>query len=279
MKKLSIATLLLFGFGCNQNSVDHNNASVLPDSTLHVAPALSFFVQNTFPHDATLFTEGFFIKDGLVYESTGAPVEFPDTRSQIGLIDLKTGKFSPKIEIDRNIYFGEGIAILDNKLYQLTYKNQQGFIYNAKTYKKTGDFKYANTEGWGLTTDGKSLIMSDGTANLSWLDPATMKPVKTLQVTENGAPLSQINELEYINGSIFANVWQTNFIVQIDPQTGKVTGKMDLSSIVDEQLRDNPNAQELNGIAYDAVAHKFYITGKMWSKIYELDLPELKAKE
>jgi len=276
MKKIGIATLLLFCIGCNQNPTSE---TITPTDPAAVStPALPFFVQNSFPHDPSLFVEGFFVKDGLFYESTGAPVEFPDTRSQIGLMDIKTGKFSAKAELDRKIYFGEGIAIVKDKLYQLTYKNQQGFIYDAATFKKLGDFKYANSEGWGLTTDGGLLIMSDGTAKLTWLDPAAMKPVKTVQVTENGAPLSQINELEFINGLIYANVWQTNFIVQIDPETGKVIGKMDLSNIVTEQLKDNPDAQELNGIAYNNETKKLYVTGKMWSKIYELDLPALKAK-
>ena len=276
MKKIGIATLLLFCIGCNQNPTSE---TITPTDAAAVStPALPFFVQNSFPHDPSLFVEGFFVKDGLFYESTGAPVEFPDTRSQIGLMDIKTGKFSAKAELDRKIYFGEGIAIVKDKLYQLTYKNQQGFIYDAATFKKLGDFKYANPEGWGLTTDGGSLIMSDGTAKLTWLDPAAMKPIKTVLVTENGAPLSQINELEYINGLIYANVWQTNFIVQIDPESGKVIGKMDLSNIVTEQLKDNPDAQELNGIAYHNETKKLYVTGKMWSKIYELDLPALKAK-
>ena len=214
-----------------------------------------------------------------MYESTGAPIEFPDTRSEIGLIDLKTGKFNPKIKIDRKIYFGEGIAMLNHKIYQLNYKNQQGFVYDAKSYRRLGSFKYANAEGWGLTTDSKSLIMSDGTANLTWLNPNTLKPVRTLQVTERGVPLSQINELEYVNGLIYANVWQTNYIVQVDPKNGKVLSKMDLTSIVEEQLKDNPEAQELNGIAFDADTHKFYVTGKMWSKVYELDFTGLKAKD
>jgi len=276
MKKIGIATLLLFCIGCNQNPTSE---TITPTDAAAVStPALPFFVQNSFPHDPSLFVEGFFVKDGLFYESTGAPVEFPDTRSQIGLMDIKKGKFSVKAELDRKIYFGEGIAIVKDKLYQLTYKNQQGFIYDAATFKKLGDFKYANPEGWGLTTDGGSLIMSDGTAKLTWLDPAAMKPIKTVEVTENGAPLSQINELEYINGLIYANVWQTNFIVQIDPESGKVIGKMDLSNIVTEQLKDNPDAQELNGIAYHNETKKLYVTGKMWSKIYELDLPALKAK-
>ena len=276
MKKIGIATLLLFCIGCNQNPTSE---TITPTDAAAVStPALPFFVQNSFPHDPSLFVEGFFVKDGLFYESTGAPVEFPDTRSQIGLMDIKKGKFSVKAELDRKIYFGEGIAIVKDKLYQVTYKNQQGFIYDAATFKKLGDFKYANPEGWGLTTDGGSLIMSDGTAKLTWLDPAAMKPIKTVEVTENGAPLSQINELEYINGLIYANVWQTNFIVQIDPESGKVIGKMDLSNIVTEQLKDNPDAQELNGIAYHNETKKLYVTGKMWSKIYELDLPALKAK-
>ncbi|WP_166641849.1 glutaminyl-peptide cyclotransferase [Pedobacter duraquae] len=278
MKKIAIVVFIVLNIGCTQKREPDGSIAV-DDSITNNTPILSFFVQNSFPHDSSLFTEGLFIKDGLMYESTGAPVEFPDTRSEIGLIDLKTGKFSPKIEIDRKIYFGEGIAMLNNKLYQLTYKNQQGFIYDAKSYQRLRDFKYANAEGWGLTTDGKSLIMSDGTANLTWIDPNTLKPLKTLQVTERGVALSQINELEYAHDLIYANVWQTNYIVQIDPKNGQVLGKMDLSSVVAEQLKDNPDAQELNGIAFDTDKHKFYITGKMWSKVYELDFPGLKAKD
>ncbi|MCW3090970.1 MAG: hypothetical protein JWP81_2039 [Ferruginibacter sp.] len=178
-----------------------------------------------------------------------------------------------KIEIDRSKYFGEGIVIFDDKLYQLTYTNQVGFIYDIKSFKQIGQFNYTNKEGWSLTTNGKELIMSDGTDKLTFLDPATLKPVKQLAVTENGLAVDSLNELEFIKGFIYANIWQTDFIVKINPANGKVTGRLDLTSLAFEARNKYPPADVLNGIAYDAATDKIYVTGKLWPNIYQVEFP------
>jgi glutamine cyclotransferase len=187
-------------------------------------------------------------------------------------MDLKTGKLAVKIELDRAKYFGEGIAILNNKLYQLTYKNQLAFIYDLKTFRKLTEFKYSNLEGWGLTTNGKSLIMSDGTDKLTYFNPETNKPEKSLAVTDQGVPVNNLNELELIKGYLYANIWRTNTIVKIDSSSGKVVGKLDLSKLALQQKSENNAVQELNGIAYDSISNRMFITGKMWTKIYQIEL-------
>jgi len=231
---------------------------------------LDYSVIATYPHDLSSFTEGFLVHQGQLYESTGAPDNLPQTRSLFGSVDLKTGKISKKAELDKSIYFGEGICFLKDNLYQLTYKNQTAFIYDANNFKAKGQFNYANVEGWGLTTDGKSLIMSDGTSNLTFLDEKTHQATKTLTVTEYGSPLQRLNELEWIKGFIYANVWLTNTIVKIDPGTGKVVAKLDLSSIVYDARTKNQEVDVLNGIAYDEQADKIYITGKLYTNIYQI---------
>lgn len=235
------------------------------------APIISYSVAETLPHDTLSFTEGFLFHKGQLLESTGAPEDMPETRSLFGITDLKTGKIDVKAELDRKIYFGEGIVVFNDKIYQLTYRNQRGFIYDAKNYKKIGEFTYANKEGWGMTTDGKHLIMSDGTNNLTFLDPVTLKPVKTLPVTENSYAGDYLNELEYINGYIYANVWTTASIVKIDPADGKIKGRLLLSPVFEEIRYKYPAAKEMNGIAWNPETDKIYITGKMWPHIYRLE--------
>ena len=262
-------TIFLFG-SCKNNSAEtEENNSVLPAGT----PILNYSVTNSFPHDTSLFTEGFLIHDGQLFESTGSPKELISAKSLIGIVDLKTGKIDEKIKIDKAKYFGEGIVFLKDKLYQLTYKNQICFIYDSKSFKQLGKFNYLNTEGWGLTTDGKDLIMSDGTDTLTFLDPNDLKPIKTLTVTENGLPMKSLNELEYIKGFIYANIWTTDFIAKIDPVSGRVVGKLNLSSLVNEAKNKNPKADVLNGIAYDSTSNKIFVTGKLWPNIYQLDFP------
>lgn len=233
-------------------------------------PLLNYAVTNSYPHDTSLFTEGFLVHNGQIFESTGSPKDLVNTKSLIGIVDLKTGKIDKKIEIDRNMYFGEGIVFFKNKLYQLTYKNGVGFIYDSKTFKQLGKFKYSNLEGWSLTTDGKDLIMSDGTDTLTFLNPYNLQPAKTLRVTDKGLPLKNLNELEFIKGFIYANIWTTNFIAKIDTSNGKVVAKLDLSSLVNEAKNKNPNADVLNGIAYDSTSDKIFVTGKLWSNIYQI---------
>jgi glutaminyl-peptide cyclotransferase len=238
-----------------------------------LASNLSYTLVETFPHDTTSFTEGLLVHDGKLFESSGAPDYLKQTRSIFGVVDLKTGEIDVKGELDRNKYFGEGIAILNNKLYQLTYENQLGFIYDATTFKSLGQFSYKNKEGWGLTTDGNYLIMSDGTSDLTYLDPVNQNVVKTVNVNTINYDLpDQLNELEYINGFIYANVWRTNTILKIDPATGDISGILDLSELAARAVKKYKNCLEMNGIAYDPATKKIYISGKMWPDIYQIEL-------
>ncbi len=267
-------TCCLYLSACTQSADDSSNgANQVPPAPKPEVVQLNYSVVAQFPHDITSFTEGFLVHDGQLFESTGAPDNLPQTRSLLGTVDLKTGKISKKAEIDRSIYFGEGICFLGNKLFQLTYKNQIAFIYDAKTFKSIGSFNYANAEGWSLTTDGKLLIMSDGTANLTYIEPEHYHVVKTLAVSENGVPQQHLNELEMINGFIYANIWLTNTIVKIDPSNGKIVGKLDLSSLTYEAHNKNPEADVLNGIAFDDKNDKIYVTGKLWPNIYQINFP------
>jgi glutaminyl-peptide cyclotransferase len=256
---------------CNNDpgaDVKHDSTTVtVPEKFV---PVLNYTVVRTLPHDSSAFTEGFFIHEGNFYESTGSPENYPGLKSVAGIIDTTTGRIDKKVELDRNKFFGEGTVILGGKLYQLTYTNQVGFIYDAKTFKQLGRFSYDNKEGWGLTTDGTQIIMSDGTNTLTWLDPATLKPVKKLPVSNGGYAEDFLNELEYIKGFIYANIWMKNYIVKIDPSNGHVVATMDLSGLMDEAKTKNPDADVLNGIAYDSRNDKIYVTGKLWKNIYEL---------
>jgi glutamine cyclotransferase len=267
MKTLNkMVVLLAWCFiACN----DESAKTVTVESTPAI-PVINYAVGTAYPHDTNSFTEGLLIHDGKVYESTGSPDDLPDTRSLLGVLNLATGKIDIKAELDREKYFGEGIAFLHGKLYQLTYKSQTGFIYDAQTFKRVGQFSFPSAEGWGMTTDGHSLIMSDGTHVITYLDPVSFKVMRQLPVTENNNPVMKVNELEYIKGFIYANVYTTDRIIKIDPGTGHVVGKLDLGSLVAEAKARNPDALELNGIAYDSVADKVYITGKMWPYLYEI---------
>ena len=273
----AIVWLSLFINACGTDStLNKNNYEENKDSNKNILPEvkpvtmINYTVVNRYPHDISLFTEGFLFHDNKLFESTGAPDHLPQTKSSFGIVDLKTGKFDQKAEIDKKIYFGEGMLVLNKFIYQLTYTNQIGFIYDSKTYERRGQFSYRNKQGWGLTTEGKHIIMSDGTNELSYLNPSDFSLVKTLNVTENGFALDFINELEYIKGYIYANVWMTDFIVKIDPQTGVVVGKLDLSALKSESKSGNINLAEMNGIAYDSINDRIMVTGKLWPTIYEL---------
>ncbi len=234
--------------------------------------SINYKVTKYYTHDTSLYTEGLIFHEGKLYESTGSPDYIPSAKSMIGISNLETGKFEKKIEIDRTKYFGEGIVFLNNKLYQLTYTTHVGFIYDAKSFKKIGNFTFGNKEGWALTTDGKQLIMSDGTNTLTYLDPDSLKPMKTLQVAKNGVAVDQLNELEFINGYIFANVFMTDQIVKIDPATGNVVGVLDLSSLSYEAKAKYREAEVLNGIAFDSTSNSVFVTGKQWPTIYQIEL-------
>lgn len=236
-------------------------------------PVIGYSLKNILPHDTTAFTEGFLFHENQLFESTGGPLEMPQTSSLFGIVNLKTGRIDTKAKLDKVKYFGEGIAILNGKIYQLTYQNQKGFIYDAKTFKPLGEFTYANKEGWGMTTDKTHLIMSDGTDVLTWLDPQSFKVVKSLKVTDENGAVENLNELEMIGGYIYANIYTTNYIYKIDPATGKTVGKLDLGSLVADAKSKYPSSLELNGIAFDSATNKVLVTGKLWPGIYEIEFP------
>lgn len=258
--------------GCNDNNKNFEKATTKsqPDNFV---PSLDYTIIRRLPHDTTSFTEGLLFHNQILFESTGSPNNLPQTKSTFGPVDLKTGKIISKVELDKSKFFGEGIVFFKNKIYQLTYKNQIGFIYDYKTYKQLGRFSFQNKEGWGFTTDGTSLIMSDGTNNLTFLDPYNLKVIKTLSVSNSGYAEDFLNELEYINGYIYANIWTKNYIVKIDPESGKVVGLLNLALLTDEAKNKNPNSDVINGIAFDSISDQIYVTGKLWNYIYQIEFP------
>ena len=228
-------------------------------------PVYGYTVAHTYPHDPAAFTEGLFYLNGVLYESTGL-----EGKSDIRKVQLATGKVLQRRPLDPK-YFGEGIVAWKGRLAQLTWQSQIGFTYDLKTFKPRSSFHYAG-EGWALTHDGSRIIMSDGTPQLRFLDPATLAETGRLNVTLNGRPLAMLNELEWVKGEILANVWQTDYIVRIDPKTGAVTGVIDLSTLVRQETAKGRPIDVLNGIAYDAEHDRLFVTGKLWPDLYEIKL-------
>jgi glutaminyl-peptide cyclotransferase len=227
------------------------------------APVQSYKVIATFPHDTTSFTQGMVFADGELYESTGLNGE-----STLRRVDLKTGQTLQRIDIPKQ-YFAEGLALVGDELLQLTWQHKLGFVYDRKTFKQKRTFSY-NTEGWGIAYDGTSrLVMSDGSDRLTFLDPKTFTAQKTMRVQDAGRPVLNLNELEWIENEIWANVWQTDRIARINPNTGDVNAWIDLSSLFPRAQRVPP-ADELNGIAYDRATRRIFITGKKWPRLYQI---------
>ncbi len=217
-----------------------------------------------FPHDSGAFTQGLLLSGGEWIESTGGY-----GTTSIRRVERETGKVLVKTDLAEE-FFGEGAAELDGKIYQLTWQSEQGFVYDAKSLRKLAGFRYEG-EGWGLTSDGVSLIMSNGSDRLLYLDPKTFRVVRELPVRISGRPVNLLNELEYIEGEIFANVWHTDKIVRINPKDGNVVGVIDLAGIDAKERRRDPE-HVLNGIAYDAATGEMFVTGKCWPKIYQIRL-------
>jgi glutaminyl-peptide cyclotransferase len=275
MRKLLFPFILVIFFtACNNNNDNPDTVTAAAEAE---PPRIGFTVVNIYPHDTSFFTEGLEFHDGQLYESSGSGSggkdEKPSYPSAFGVVNLKTGKVDKKVELDNTVYFGEGITFLNGKVYQLTYTTEKGFVYDAKTFKKLHEFYYPG-QGWALTHDSTHIIMSTGSSNLLFIDPAkigdTMKAQSILGVSDNNGPVSNINELEYINGFIYANQWETNYILKIDPATGKVVGKMDLDSIDAEVRKKYDKANVLNGIAYNPATNSLFVTGKLWPSIYEI---------
>jgi glutamine cyclotransferase len=236
---------------------------------LRIVPAsppklYKYTVINEFPHDEKAYTQGLFFSDGFLYEGTGQ-----EGHSSLRKVELETGKVLQTKSLD-NKYFGEGICLHNGKIYQLTWENRVGFIYDYHDFTQTGKFDY-NTEGWGITSDGTYLWMSDGTANIYKLNPSNMSVIEQIEVyTDKGAE-QYVNELEYIDGKIWANVYIKDYILIINPETGAVTGKINCAGILKNELRKR-NTDVFNGIAFDKNKNRIFVTGKNWPKLFELKI-------
>ena len=263
MKKLFwVAVITAFAAACKNNDKpttgdDNNN-----DTGIAPQP-MSYSIATVFPHDTSSYTQGLIIYKGDMYEGTGVV-----GKSKLMKVDLQTGKALQTRKLDEK-YFGEGITILNDTIYQLTWQDHVVFVYSLKDFKLLKEFPL-DTDGWGITTDGKELMVSDGTSNLNFYEPGTFKKIRTVSVTESGNLVNNVNELEYINGFVFANQYQSDYILKIDPVTGVVVAKADFKQLGDTVRAKYPWVDFFNGIAYDAATKKIYVTGKDWPELYEV---------
>jgi glutamine cyclotransferase len=232
--------------------------------SLTPTPVYGFEVVRTYPHDPHAFTQGLIWRDGVLYESTGR------SPSTIRKVRLEDGVVLQRRVLDPEI-FGEGLTELDGRLLTLTWTDGKGFIWNPADLSPQGEFAY-DGEGWGLTTDGERLILSDGAPHLRFLDRHTLAQTGEVPVTLNGRRIGQLNELEWIDGEVFANIWQTDYIVRIDPETGVVKGVIDLTGLLPDRTGMDPRDDVLNGIAWDPVGRRLFVTGKNWPSLFEIRL-------
>lgn len=259
---LLVLGLSLLSFQCNSGSSADLPSNTMPANA--VVHKYSYQIVNMWPHDANAFTQGLIFVDGKLYESTGQ-----EGRSSLREVELQTGNVVKKVDVPEP-YFAEGITLLNGKIYQLTWQHQVGFIYDPQKFEPSGRFNY-DGEGWGITNDGHSLIMSDGSNRLRFLDPDSFRVTKTIAVLDGKTPVNQLNELEYVNGEIYANIWHDQRIVTIDPQNGHVTGWIDLSGLLQPgDVRDEEGV--LNGIAFDQAGNRLFVTGKLWPRLFEVKL-------
>jgi glutaminyl-peptide cyclotransferase len=225
--------------------------------------AYTYEVVGAWPHDRAAFTQGLVFRNGAFLESTGL-----NGSSSLREVELKTGRVVKRVSL-QNEFFAEGLTVLNGRAYQLTWQNGRAFVYDADTFRREREFTYEG-EGWGLATDGRSLILSDGSNRIRFIDPETFRILRTIDVSLEGKPVDQLNELEWIKGEIFANVWQTDNVVRIDPASGHVRGVIDFSGLLSAGERNRDHV--LNGIAYDPATDRLFVTGKNWPKIFEVRL-------
>lgn len=245
---------IFYNVACTTENSSSENSSSVKDVV----------IINSYPHDTEAFTQGLVFHEGYIYESTGRY-----GKSTLRKVDLKTGEVKKVHNLSDHL-FGEGITVINDKIYQLTWRSKKGIIYEIDSFKVLGFFNYP-FEGWGITNDQKNLIISNGTQNLYFYDPVSFKQVKKIKVTDMGEPISLINELEYIDGKIYANIWRSNKIISIDPDTGKVVNWYDLSGL-QKEARGKNKIDVLNGIAFDKQNDRFFVTGKFWPKLFEIRL-------
>jgi glutaminyl-peptide cyclotransferase len=231
-------------------------------------PEYGYEIVHVFPHDRIAFTEGLFYQDGFLYEGTGGN----DGTSSIRKVKLETGETVQSVGVPD--FFGEGIIRWKDKLFELTYQAQVGFIYDFATFKRVGEFHYKG-EGWSFTTDGKQLYFDNGSSQIFTWDPETLQQTGQINVTDDSKAIDRLNEMEWVKGEIYANIWTTDRIVRIDPKTGKVTGWIDLAGLLTsaDRIPGGPMQTDvLNGIAYDAEHDRLFVTGKHWPKLFEIKL-------
>ena len=235
----------------------------LPADVMARTPVYGYRVLAVYPHDAGAFTQGLVYYQGNFYEGTGLR-----SHSSLRKVDLETGAVLQIRNLPQR-YFGEGVTLFDDRIYQLTWQSHVGFVYDRASFNLLATFQYP-TEGWGLTHNGRELIMSDGTPALHFLDPITLQELRRVMVWDEHGPVQRLNELEYIDGEVYANIWQTDRIARIDPKTGRVRAWIDLSGLLPPE--DRPGANVLNGIAWDAAGGRLFVTGKLWPKLFQIEL-------
>jgi len=224
-------------------------------------PTWHYRIARTYPHDRQAFTQGLVYADGHLYEGTGL-----NGRSSLRKVELASGRVLKRLDLS-SLYFGEGITIFGNRIIQITWQSQTGFVYDKTSFRLLKQFSYPH-EGWGVTHDGKRLILSDGTSVLHIMDPKDFREVQRLHVHDDQGPVTGLNELEYVKGEIYANIWPTDSVAIIDPQSGRVKARLDLQGLLEK--RDSPGVDVLNGIAYDARGDRLFVTGKLWPKVFEI---------
>ena len=268
--------LLTTVFACNNAEQSSTNSNTTIANGVAVPKDLAYKVVKVFPHDTNSYTQGLVFFDGQLYEGTGSPEYLPASKSFISKFDLATGKPTQQVFLN-TADFGEGIAVYKDKFYQLTWKSNKGYVYDAKTLKRLAEFPL-KTEGWGITSDSTNLIVSDGSSNLYFLNPDNFSTQRILSVSDNNGPINNLNELEFIDGYIYANRWEHNYIYKIDPSNGHVLGILNMEGILAANSSENlqqpkyQNDAVLNGIAYDPATRKLYVTGKLWPQLYEIEI-------
>lgn len=272
MRIYILILFVLLMFSCNGSSNENVNTTVNNNSNTSVSksgpPIYTYEIVNQYKHDKEAFTQGLVFYRGFLYEGTGGK-EGDDFDSSLRKVEIESGKVLQKFNLSDD-FFGEGITILNDKIYQLTWREGVAFVYDLKDFKLLREFRYSG-EGWGLTTDGTNLYQSDGTPAIRVVNPETFKTIRTFVVLdENRKPIISINELEYIKGEIWANIWQQGKIARIDPQNGQLLGWIDLNDLTNEQMKKSKDADVLNGIAYDAENDRIFITGKKWQSLFEI---------
>ena len=261
LRRVSVFVILFFAVATLNCQTTGSGPTAAPGEKV---PIYGYEVVHVYPHDANAFIQGLVFYQGNFLESTGET-----GRSSLRRVEIDTGNVLQKVDVPPP-YFAEGITLLKGKIYQLTWQHQLGFVYDALTFEKTGQFNYTG-EGWGLANDGQSLILSDGTNRIRFLDPDNFQVTRTIAVLDGKTPVLEINELEYIKGEIYANIWHADRIARINPQTGAVVGWINLAGLLKPGDVQDEEAV-LNGIAYDEASGRLFVTGKLWPKLFEIRL-------